>query len=259
MKTLHIDIETYSDVDLSISGTDRYCEGEDFNIFLFAYSEDGGPVQLIDLASGERIPDHIIKALTDDAVTKYTHNARFERICLSRYLDEYLEPESWRCSMITCAYLGLPFSLDAAAQVTGAEVRKITEGRALIRYFCKPPRHYPQDDPKQWALFKQYCTRDVETEIAILERIKKFPVPDNEWQNYIIDQRINNRGILLDLQLVDQAIRCDIQSRERLVEQLKELTGLDNPNSPAQIKEWLARHGVQTDSIDKGWVKEILP
>ncbi|GHV28210.1 hypothetical protein FACS18948_6830 [Clostridia bacterium] len=259
MKTLFADIETYSDVDLSVSGTDRYVEGEDFNILLFAYSEDGGPVQIIDLASGERIPNYIIEALADDSVTKWAHNARFERICLSRYLDKDLDPESWRCSMVACAYLGLPFSLDAAAQVVGAEVQKMSEGKALIRYFSRPPRHYPHDDPERWALFKEYCKRDVETEIAILDKIKKHPVPDSEWENYVLDQRINDRGIRIDEQLVAQALIADEQSHHILNEELKRLTGLANPNSPAQIKEWLAQHGVQTESIDKRFVKEILP
>jgi DNA polymerase len=259
MKTLHIDIETYSDVDLNASGTDRYCEGEDFDILLFAYSEDSGPVQLIDLASGEQIPDHIIDALSDDNVTKYAHNARFERTCLSRYLDEYLEPESWHCSMVACAYIGLPFSLEAAAQVAGAEAQKMSEGKALIRYFCRPPRHYPQDEPERWALFKEYCKRDVETEIAILEKIKKHPLPDSEWENYVLDQRINDRGILIDTQLVTQALKANEQSHSNLVAQFKELTGLDNPNSPSQIKAWLSQHGVQTETIDKRFIKEILP
>lgn len=259
MKTLLIDIETYSDIDLASCGVDRYAEGEDFTILLFAYSEDGAPVQVVDLASCEKIPHHVLTALTDDNVIKWAQNARFERTCLSRYLGTYLEPKSWRCSMVAGAYLGLPFSLDAAAKVSGAETQKMEEGKALIRYFCRPPRHYPRDDPERWALFKEYCKRDVETEIAILDKIKKFPMPDSEWQNYILDQRINDRGVMLDLQLVQQAIKCDEQSRKHLTEQLKKLTGLSNPNSPTQIKEWLSQHGVQTESIDKRWVKEILP
>jgi DNA polymerase len=258
MKTLLLDIETYSEADLAKCGVDRYCEGEGFALLLFAYSVDYGPVEIIDVASGEKIPADVIAALSDDNVTKTAHNARFERICLSRYLGTYLDPKSWRCSMVACAYLGLPFSLEAAARISGAESQKMDEGRALIRCFSKPPRHYPWDDPVKWETFKEYCVRDVETEMAILDRIKKHPVPEVEWENYVIDQRINDRGIMIDRELVANALVADATSSAALTEELKTLTGLQNPNSPAQIKGWLSRNGVQTDSIDKRVVKEMI-
>jgi len=223
MRTLSIDLETFSTVDLAKSGVYRYAESPDFEILLFGYSVDGGGVQVIDLASGEHLPDEIYSALLDESVIKWAHNAQFERVCLSHYLNQWLKPDSWRCTMVWSAYLGLPLSLEGAALVTGAEKQKLTEGKDLIRYFsmpCKPTktngqrtRNLPEHDPEKWERIKAYNARDVETEMAIQAKLASFPVPEDEWKNYILDQEINDRGILLDMTLVRQAIRCDEQSR----------------------------------------------
>lgn len=268
MRTLSIDIETYSSVDLAKSGVYRYAEAPDFEILLFGYSVDAGPAQVVDLASGEMIPREIKNAILDCQVTKWAFNAQFERICLSRHLGIWLEPNSWRCTMVWSAYLGLPLSLEGAALVTGADKQKLTEGKELIRYFsvpCKPTqtnggrtRNLPEHAIDKWERFKAYNARDVEAELAIQSRLEKFPMPEHEWQNYILDQQINDRGIQLDLELVKQAIRCDEKVREELTSRLKELTELENPNSVAQMKSWLSENGLETDSLDKASVKALL-
>jgi DNA polymerase bacteriophage-type len=272
MKTLSIDIETYSDVPLPKTGVYRYCESPNFEILLFAYSIDSAPVQVIDLACGERIPDEIISALKDESVIKWAFNAAFERICLSRFLGyptgKYLSPESWHCSMIWSATMGLPLSLEGVGAVLGLEKQKLTEGKDLIKYFCQPcaptksngqrTRNYPYHAPDKWSAFKKYNIRDVETEMGIQHKLRKFPVPESVWDEYHLDQAINDRGVLLDRELVQQAIRMDTRSREELTSAMKELTNLDNPNSVVQMKTWLSEHGLATDSLDKKAVAELM-
>lgn len=268
MRTLSIDIETFSSVDLAKSGVYRYAESPDFEILLFGYSADGKSVRVIDIASGEKLPDDIREALLDGTVMKRAYNAQFERVCLSRYLGRHLEPDSWRCTMVWAATLGLPLSLQGAAFVIGAEKQKLAEGKDLIRYFsipCKPTkancgrtRNLPQHAPDKWERFKAYNARDVETEMAIQARLAKFPVPDDEWRNYILDQKINDRGIQLDMDLVRQAISCDESSRAELTKAMRELTDLENPNSVAQVKTWLTENGLETDTLGKVAVKELL-
>ncbi len=268
MRTLSIDIETYSSVDLAKSGVYRYAEAPDFEIILFGYSVDSGPVQVVDLASGEAIPQEIQSAILDSKVIKWAFNAQFERVCLSKYFGVWLEPDSWRCTMVWSAYLGLPLSLEGAAIITGVDKKKLTEGKELIRYFsvpCKPTRsndgrtrNLPEHAPDKWDRFKAYNLRDVEAELSIQAKLQKFPVPEEEWQNYILDQQINDRGIQLDLELVSKAIQCDEKVREELTSRLKELTELENPNSVVQMKKWLSENGLETDSLDKASVKELL-
>lgn len=270
MKTLSIDIETYSATNLAKAGAYRYSEDSDFEILLFGYSVDGGPVQVVDLAAGEQLPDEVLSALTDPAVLKTAFNAQFERVCLSRYLGyptgTYLDPSSWHCTMVWAATLGLPLSLEGVGAVLGLEKQKLKEGKDLIRYFCTPAktrdgdtfRHYPTDAPEKWALFKAYNLRDVETEMAIQDRLAKFPVTESEWRNYVLDQQINDRGIRLDLALVQQAIACDEQFKQTHMEMAKAVTGLDNPNSPAQLKAWLAEQGVEVESLSKASVLDLL-
>lgn len=268
MITLSIDIETYSSVDLAKSGVYRYAEAPDFEILLFGYSVDAGQVQIVDLASGEKIPQEIQRAVLDRKVTKWAFNAQFERICLSRHFGVRLEPDSWRCTMVWSAYLGLPLSLEGAAIVTGADKKKLTEGKELIRYFSVPckstksnggrTRNLPEHAPDKWDRFKVYNARDVEAELLIQSKLQKFPMPVQEWQNYILDQQINDRGIQLDLELVRQATRCDEKVRDELTNKLKSLTELENPNSVAQMKSWLSENGLETDSLDKASVKELL-
>jgi len=268
MKNLSIDVETYSGADLSKCGVYKYSESPDFEIMLFSYSVDGSPVKTVDIASGERLPEEIKKALTDPAVMKWAFNAQFERVCLSRYLVQGLTPDSWRCTMVWAAYMGLPLSLEGAGVVLGLEKQKLKEGKDLIRYFsmpCKPTntnggrtRNLPSDAPDKWAQFKAYNARDVETEVAIQERLQKFPVPMEEWRNYALDQKINDRGICLDMELVCEAIRCDEQARAELTTAMRALTQVDNPNSVAQMKAWLAENGLETDTLGKAVVKELL-
>ena len=270
MKTLSIDIETYSGASLAKAGVYRYSEDSDFEILLFGYSADGGPVQVVDLAAGEQIPAEVLSALTDPAVLKTAFNAQFERVCLSRFLGYptgmYLDPSSWHCTMVWAATLGLPLSLEGVGAVLGLEKQKLKEGRDLIRYFCIPAktrngdtfRHYPTDAPDRWALFKEYNRRDVETEMTIQERLAGFPVPDPEWRNYVLDQQINDRGIRLDMTLVRQAIACDEQFKQTHMEMAKTVTGLDNPNSTKQLREWLAEKGVEADSLSKTAVLDLL-
>lgn len=268
MRTLSIDIETFSSVDLAKSGVYRYAEAPDFEILLFGYSVDAGPVQVVDFACGEKIPKEIQQAILDNNVTKWAFNAQFERICLSKYFGIHLAPDSWRCTMVWSAYLGLPLSLEGAAIVTGADKKKLTKGKELIRYFsvpCKPTvtnggrtRNLPEHAPEKWNSFKAYNLRDVEVELSIQEKLQKFPMPEEEWNNYILDQQINDRGIQLDLELVKKAIQCDEKVREELTSRLKELTDLDNPNSVVQMKSWLSEKGLETDSLDKASVKALL-
>ena len=272
MKSITIDAETYSSVDIGKSGVYRYCESPDFEILLFACSVDGKPVQVYDLACGEKVPDEILKALSDEKVIKHSYNASFERICLSRYLGlpsgTYLSPEGWRCDMVWAATLGLPQSLEGVGAVLGLEKQKLTEGKDLIRYFCKPcaptlsnggrTRNLPRHAPDKWEMFKRYNLRDVETEMEIQRRLSKYPVPDFMWEEYIIDQEINDRGVLVDMELVRQAICMDARSREELITAMKEFTALENPNSVQQMKDWLAVNGLMTESLDKKAVAELM-
>lgn len=272
MKTLSIDIETYSDVQLPKTGVYRYCESDNFEILLFAYSIDSQPVQVVDLACGETIPEEIIVALEDNTVIKWAFNAAFERICLSRFLGyptgTYLNPESWRCSMIWAATMGLPLSLEGVGAVLGLEKQKLTERKDLIKYFCQPcaatksnggrTRNRPFHAPDKWEAFKRYNIRDVETEMGIQHKLRKFPVPDEVWEEYHIDQEINDRGVRLDMELVQQAIAMDTRSREELTTAMKDMTALENPNSVQQMKQWLSDNGIETDSLDKKAVAELL-
>jgi len=272
MHSLFCDLETYSSVDLSKSGVFRYCEAEDFEILLFGYSVDGTDVRVVDLARGESIPKDIIEALTDGSVVKWAFNAAFERICLSRYLGlptgTYLNPASWRCTMVWSAYLGLPLSLMGVGAVLGLEKQKLAEGKDLIRYFCIPcnptianggrRRNHPADAPDKWSLFVDYNRRDVEVEMAIHQRLARFPVPDAVWDEYHLDQRINDRGVMVDRTLVQRAIEMDNLSRQELVSRMRELTDLENPNSVSQVKTWLAENGLEVESLGKKEVKAAL-
>ena len=272
MKTLSIDIETYSDQNLAKTGVYRYVESPVFEILLFSYSVDGDPVQLVDLACGEEIPSKIIAALTDNSVIKWAFNANFERVCLSRYLGyptgEYLDPGSWKCSMVWAATMGLPLSLEGVGAVLGLEKQKLTEGKDLIKYFCQPcaptkangqrTRNLPAHAPDKWLAFKKYNIRDVETEMSIQARLSKYPVPDSVWDEYHIDQEINDRGVALDMELVRQAIQMDGRSRSELIRAMKDLTALENPNSVQQMKQWLSDNGMETDTLGKKAVAEML-
>lgn len=270
MKTLSIDIETYSPEPLAKCGVYRYCQAPEFEVLLFGYSVDSGTVRVVDLTAGESIPAEILAALTNPAVSKWAFNAQFERVCLSRYLGypvgQYLTPDSWYCTMVWSATLGLPLSLEGAGAVLGLEKQKLKEGKDLVRYFCTPAktrdgsafRRLPADAPEKWAAFKAYNLRDVETEMSIQQKLSRFPVSPEEWENYHLDQRINDRGILLDRTLVAQAIRCDERFKRTHLEQARSVTGLENPNSPAQLKAWLAEKGVEAESLSKASVLELL-
>lgn len=288
MKTISIDIETYSDVNLAKCGVYKYAESPDFAILIFGYAVDGGPVRVIDLAQGETIPEEILEALTDDSITKWAFNANFERVCLSRYLTDlgrsldpfhdhhplsqdcarFLNPAGWKCSMVWSAYMGLPLSLEGVGAVLNLDNQKMKEGRDLIRYFCVPcketktnggrTRNLPCHAPDKWAIFKSYNKRDVEVEMAIQQRLQKYPVPEKVWEEYHLDQEINDRGIGIDLELARQAVAMDAKSRESLMAALKERTGLENPNSVIQMLEWLEQHGLKTDSLGKKNVVELL-
>ena len=272
MKTLSIDIETYSDQPLAKTGVYRYVESPIFEILLFSYSVDGGAVQLVDLACGEQIPTDVIAALEDDSVTKWAFNANFERICLSRYLGyptgDYLEPDSWKCSMVWAATMGLPLSLEGVGSVLGLEKQKLTGDKDLIKYFCQPcaptksngqrTRNLPAHAPDKWLTFKKYNIRDVETEMSIQARLYKYPVPDSVWDEYHIDQEINDRGVALDMELVRQAIQMDGRSRSKLTQVMKDLTALENPNSVQQMKQWLSDNGMETDTLGKKAVADML-
>lgn len=268
MRTLSIDIESYSDVDLSKCGVYKYASSPAFEILLFGYAVDGGDVRVVDLACGEQIPDEILSALSDASVTKWAFNAMFERVCLSNFLGEWLGPEGWHCTMVWSATLGLPLSLETAGAALGLEKQKLTEGKDLIRYFCLPckptkanggrMRNLPEHDREKWRRFKAYNLRDVETEMLIQKRLSKFPVPDVTWEEYHLDQEINDRGIGVDMELVRQAIAMDARSRERLTAAMRELTELENPNSVQQMKQWLADHGLETDTLGKKAVAELV-
>ena len=284
--TLSLDVETFSDVDLKKCGVYKYAESSDFEILLFGVSVDGGEVTVYDLASGDTVPEEIIRALADDSVIKWAYNASFERVCLSVWLRRnypqyfssysieddtvrnYLDPSSWRCSLVWGAYMGLPLSLEGIGKVLKLENQKMAEGKALIRYFCVPckptkanggrTRNLPEHDPVKWSTFIAYNKRDVETEMAIQQKLSKFPVPNFLWAEYHLDQEINDRGIQLDMVLVEQAIAIDERSREELSAKMQQLTALENPNSVQQMKEWLTKHGLEVDSLDKEAVKELL-
>ena len=268
MRNLSIDLETFSDVDLSKCGVYKYASSPNFEILLFGYSVDGGDVKVVDVVCGEKIPADIIAALSDDSVTKWAFNAMFERVCLSNYLGEWLEPESWKCSMVWSATLGLPLSLENVGAVLGLEKQKLSEGKDLIRYFCVPckptkanggrTRNLPEHDRKKWERFKAYNLRDVEAEMQIQQRLSKFPVPDSVWEEYWQDQEINDRGIGVDMEMVAQAIAIDGRSKSELSAAMKELTELENPNSVQQMKQWLSENGMETDSLDKKAVSELL-
>lgn len=272
MKTVSIDIETYSSINLQKAGVYRYAEAEDFEILLFAYSVDGGKVIVLDLASGERIPEEIINAIYDESVIKWAFNAQLERICLSKHLGlsqgEYLEPNSWRCSMVWSAYMGLPLSLEGVGAVLGLEKQKLSSGKDLIRYFCMPcaatktncgrTRNLPIHDISKWTQFNEYNKRDVETEMQIQDKLVKFPVPEFIWEEYHLDQEINDRGICIDMDFVKQAILLDEKSRKALNEVMQTLTELDNPNSVQQMKAWLCNNGLETDTLNKKAVTQLL-
>ena len=288
MKNISIDIETYSNNDLGKCGVYKYTESPDFGILLFGYSVDGGEVQVIDLAAGEEIPEDIISALSDPAVTKWAFNASFERICLSAWLrknrpeyfrsygktddsvSNYLNPASWKCSMIWSAYMGLPLSLEGVGAVLKLQDQKMKEGKDLIKYFCCPckptkvnggrSRNLPEHAPDKWEIFKAYNKRDVEVEVSIKDRLAKFPVPESVWEEYHLDQEINDRGIMLDMNVVENAIAFDEKSKAGLMIAMQNITNLENPNSVVQMKQWLSENGVETETLGKkdvaGLIKE---
>lgn len=255
MKELGIDIETYSSYDLKTCGVYRYVEAPDWAILLFAYAVDGGPVQCVDLASGESLPEDVLAALTDPAVVKTAYNAAFERVNLGKYLGRRLDPAQWRCTMVRAARLGLPLPLGQCGEVLHLENGKMKEGAALIRYFSLPGkngRHFPADAPERWATFKAYNIRDVEVEQAVLAKVRRLEVPDFDERLYVADQEINDRGVLIDQQLVANADRFDTEYKAQLAHQAKTLTGLDNPNSPAQLKRYLQTvTGSEVETLNK--------
>lgn len=287
IKTLSCDLETYSSVDLAKCGVYRYCESPDFEILLFAYSVNEGSVQVVDIAYGEEVPGEILAALTDDTVEKWAYNAQFERVCLSYWLrreypryfkgygvpedsvGNYLNPASWKCSRIWGAYMGLPLSLKGVGAVLKLDEQKMEEGTDLIKYFCKPcrptkknggrTRNLPHHSPEKWDLFKKYNARDVVVELGIKARLAKFPVPDFIWDEYHLDQEINDRGILIDMVLVSQAIAIDAKTKQSLRSRMQETTGLENPNSVIQMKGWLSGKGIEAESLDKKAVRDLLP
>ncbi len=286
IKEMSIDLETYSDVDISKCGVYKYAESDQFEILLFGVSIDGSPVRVYDLACGEVLPEEILAALSDGNVTKWAFNASFERICLSKWLKryypqyftgysipedpagKYLDPSSWKCTMIWSAYLGLPLSLAGVGAVLRLQDQKLKEGKDLVRYFCSPckptkanggrTRNLPKHDPEKWSLFKFYNQRDVEVEMSIQKRLAHYPVPDQVWEEYHIDQEINDRGIQLDMDVVNNAIAFDSRSKEKLTRQLQEITSLDNPNSVEQMKRWLAENGLEMETLGKKAVAEKL-
>lgn len=279
METISIDIETYSGNDLGKCGVYKYVQHPNFDILLFGYAVDGGAVRVADLASGETLPEEVLAALSDETVTKWAFNSNFERVCLSEWLrrnhpeyfssysmpgdtvGDYLGPRGWKCSMVWSAYMGLPLSLAGAGAVLGLEEQKLKEGKDLIRYFCVPckatkanggrTRNLPEHDREKWKRFKFYNQRDVEVEMSIQEKLRNFPVPDFVWKEFWLDQEINDRGILLDMDLVENAILLDGISNDKLSDSMKEITGLENPNSVAQMKQWLSSRGVETESLGK--------
>lgn len=279
-----IDIETKSDKDISKCGVYAYTDTPYFDILLFAYSIDGQPVQVVDTANGEEIPENVLAALADENIVKRAFNCNFERVCLSKYLREnhpqyfqsysidvdtvgdFLNPESWHCSMIHARTLGLPSSLAEVGKVLGIEQQKMTEGKALIKFFCVPydtvdgvPQfHNPKDYPDKWEIFKAYNKRDVEAEMEIDRKLSRFPVPDFLWKEFYLDQEINDRGILVDMQLADKAISLDEEAKEELTVEMKKLTGVENPNSVYQLLDWLETQGYKSDSLGKTQVQELI-
>lgn len=286
IKTLSLDLETYSSVSLKKAGVYPYAESLDFEILLFGYSVNGGPVQVVDIACGEQIPAPVLSALTDDTVIKWAFNASFERICLSYWLQRhhpehfksysipedsvrnYLNPEAWRCSMVWSAYMGLPLSLEGAGAVLRLDDQKLSEGKDLIRYFCVPcaptksnggrTRNLPEHAPDKWALFKKYNQRDVKVEMAIQQKLRRYPVPDFVWEEYHLDQEINDRGIAIDMDIVENAICLDERSKAELSDKMKSCTSLENPNSVIQLKTWLSEHGKKTDTLGKKAVTAMI-
>lgn len=283
---MSLDLETRSGTDLSKSGVYRYTEDPEFEILLLGYSINGGEVCVVDVACGEQIPEDVLRAIVDESVVKWAFNAAFERVCLSAWIrrhrsdlfcsysipedsvGNYLNPVSWRCSMIWAAYIGLPLSLEGVGAVLKLQEQKMTEGKGLIKYFsvpCKPTKvnggrtwNRPEHEPGKWGLFKAYNKRDVEVEMAIQKALTRFPVPESVWEEYHLSEEINDRGILLDKEMVRQAIRLDALSRDELSAEMQHLTKMDNPNSVAQMKQWLADHGLEVESLDKKVVKELL-
>ena len=268
IRTIMLDLETFSSVDLLKCGVYRYASSPDFDILLFGFSVDGGDVHVVDLACGEEIPADIVAALSDDSVIKWSYNNNFERVSLSHYFGTWFEPGSWRCTMVWAAYMGLPRSLEDVGAVLGLEKKKLSEGKDLIRYFCVPckptkanggrTRNLPEHDREKWERFKAYNLRDVEAEMQIQQRLSKYPVPEFVWEEYRQDQEINDRGIGVDMELVRNAVAMDGRSRAALSAEMKRLTGLGNPNSVQQMKGWLAENGVETDSLDKKAVAGLM-
>ena len=266
-RTLAIDIETYSDVDLVRSGVYAYTTSPKFEILLFAYSFDDDEVKVIDLATGETLPNEIILALEDEKIIKTAFNANFERVCLSKYLNKKLSAKSWRCTAVQAASLGLPLSLDGVAQVLGLQKQKMKEGKELIKYFsvpCKPTksngernRNYPHHSLERWEVFKKYCAQDVEVEKAIRKRLERYPIITSEQEIYVLDQEINDRGILIDTKLVEKSIECENIHKEDIYAEAQKLTGLENPNSVIQLKQWLLENGVEVESLSKKTVADL--
>lgn len=268
MKQISIDIETYSSTNLNQTGVYRYADSDDFELLLFGYATDFGPVKVVDLTQGEKIPPQIIEALDNPNIIKSAFNAQFERVCLSRYVGHRLKPAGWHCSRVWSATLSLPLSLRDVGSVLGLPRQKITAGKELVRYFCTPckptkanqnrTRNFPYHAPDKWQQFKQYNQRDVEVEMEITQKLECFPVPQNEWENYWMDQDINDRGIRIDQQLVNNAIKCQNVFHDQYLQTAKELTGLANPNSPLQLKDWLQQQGIKTNSLSKASVAQLL-
>ena len=263
-----IDIETYSDISLPDCGVHRYVSSEQFEILLFAYSIDEGEIQVIDLASGEKMPEEVMDLLMDDSVIKTAFNAAFERTCINRYFGLSLPPEVWRCTAVQSAILALPLSLEGVGEALSLDKKKMSEGKELIRFFCMPckatkanggrTRNLPSDAPEKWEQFKTYCKRDVDVEMQIQKKLKNYPIPDREQVFYCMDQRINDRGIRVDTQMVSQAIACDLLYKEAAAKRAYELSGLENPNSVSQLKGWLSDKGIEVDSLAKDTVTELV-
>ena len=268
MDTLAIDIETYSDVSLPDCGVHRYAASEQFEILLFAYSLNDEPTQIIDLASGEKIPDKIMEYLMDDSVIKTAYNAAFERNCINRFFDLSLKPEGWRCTLVQASMLSLPLSLEGVGEALNLDKKKMSEGKDLIRYFCMPckptkanggrTRNLPSDAPEKWERFKTYCIRDVDVEKQIRNKLAKFPIPDREQKLYCMDQRINDRGIMVDQELIGHAVACDLLYKETVTKKAYEISGLENPNSVSQLKDWLNEKGIEVDSLAKAAVEDLV-
>ena len=263
-----IDIETYSDISLPDCGVHRYVSSEQFEILLFAYSIDEGEIRVIDLASGEKMPEEVMDLLMDDSVIKTAFNAAFERTCINRYFGISLPPEVWRCTAVQSAILALPLSLEGVGEALSLDKKKMSEGKELIRFFCMPckatkanggrTRNLPSDAPEKWEQFKTYCKRDVDVEMQIRRKLKNYPIPDREQVLYCMDQRINDRGIRVDTQMARQAIACDLLYKEAAAKRAYELSGLENPNSVSQLKGWLSDKGIEVDSLAKDTVTELV-